>query len=166
MFSGIWGFCGISCFLGDLVLLRVVGGPRAHRGRAMASRLARTRLYLFPLSSETLFPPLGDSAPALPNWQRLVPIPHDSKYMRPGKVAQNPRLRFTLLTRLRPFDKWSKNLTGLGLFGNTGNSYTIPNCLMSSKGQWANRVDTTESHFSTTRFRHSGFGVQIRIDAS
>ena len=76
MFAGIWGFCGIWCFLGDLVVLREVGGPRAHRGRAMASRLTRTRLYLFPSSSETLLPLLGDSAPALPNWQRLVPIPH------------------------------------------------------------------------------------------
>ena len=50
-------------FLGDLVfggnsgLLCVVGGPRAYPAGAMVPSLTRSRLNLFPSTSETLLPP-------------------------------------------------------------------------------------------------------------
>jgi len=58
----------------------------------------------------------------------------DTKYMTAGKRTLDPRLRFTSVTRLRPFGKWSKNSMGSGLFGNIGKCFTIPNCLMCSNG--------------------------------
>ena len=54
-------------FRGDSELSYAVGGPRAYCGGAMTSSFTRSRLYVFPSSSETLLPP-GTAAPfALPN---------------------------------------------------------------------------------------------------
>jgi len=76
VFGEVSCFWEISCLGGDSVLLGVVGGLLAHYSRAMASGLARPRPYLFPPTSETLPPPWGDTAPALRNWQEVVPTRH------------------------------------------------------------------------------------------
>jgi len=73
----VWGDL---VFLGDLVfgggirccqVLWVAHGT-GHCGGAMASRLARPRLYLFPSTPETLLTPSRDTARALPNSQWVL----------------------------------------------------------------------------------------------